>query len=373
MASKPYNVALVGYGFSTKIFHLPFIQALPKSFKLCAIVQRSPKPGDDCSEDHPDIKHCSTTEELLKDPDVDLVIVTTTPTSHFDICKAALTAGKNVVVEKPFTPTSKEARSLVQLAKDRNKVLAVYQNRRWDSDFLTLRGLIDEGRLGRVVEFETHFDRHRPTPPDPNSTWKAKPLPGGGAIYDLGTHLLDQVVVMFGLPEKITALIGPQRQYPQGQPPIEDSCTVLLQYADGLLATVKAGVVSPEIAQLRFWVRGEKGSYKKFHLDDQEDQLKAGKRPGDEGFGFEHDERAGVLTLQEQERGEPEAEKWPNKEPVTYKKFYEAVAEVLSGAKENLLDPQVPADVIRLIELAKLSSQEGRTLKVADKYDGIDD
>ena len=368
----PYNVGIIGYGMSAKVFHIPLIQVLPHDFKLHAIVQRSPTPDNDCSKDHPDVKHYTTTEALLEDLSIHLVIITTTPSSHFSICEAALTAGKNVVVEKPFTPTSKEARSLIQLAKTHQKLLTVYQNRRWDSDFVTLRQLIDNGKLGRVVEFESHFDRHRPTPPDPSSTWKAQPLPGGGAIYDLGTHLLDQIVVLFGLPEKITGFVGPQRRYLQGQPPIDDSCTILLQYPDALLATVKVGVVSPETAQLRFWVRGEKGSYKKYCLDGQEDQLKAGMKPGDEGFGVENDERAAILTVQEQERGEAKSERWPNVEPVTYKKLYEGVAGALAGSQEGYVDPQGPADVIRLIELARLSSREGRTLKVADSYDGID-
>ena len=371
--TSPYNVGVIGYGMSAKVFHIPLLQVLPHSFKLHAIVQRSPASGNDCSKDHPNVIHYTTIEALLSDPSIHLVIVTTTPSSHFEICDAALKAGKNVVVEKPFTPTSKEARSLIQLAETNQMLLTVYQNRRWDSDFLTLRKAIEDGKLGRVAEFESHFDRHRPTPPDPSSTWKAQPLPGGGAIYDLGTHLLDQIVVVFGLPEKITAFVGPQRRYLEGQPPIDDSCTILLQYADALLATVKVGVVSPETAQLRFWVRGEKGSYKKFHLDGQEDQLKAGMKPGDEGFGVESDERAGVLTVQEQERGEARAEKWPNVEPVTYKKFYEGVAGVLAGEKKGYVDPDVPAAVIRLIELARLSSREGRTVKVADKYHEIDD
>ena len=371
MASRPYNVGVVGYGMSAKVFHIPLIQVLPNDFSLHAIVQRSPKPDDDCSKDHPNTKHYSSTDELLNDSAVDVVIVTTTPPSHFDICKAALEAGKNVVVEKPFTPTFKEARELIKVAKEHKKLLTVYQNRRWDTDFLTLHKLINEGKLGRVVEFETHFDRHRPSPSDPSSTWKARPLPGGGAIYDLGTHLIDQAVVAFGLPEKITAFIGPQRLYSEGQA-IDDSCTVLLQYKNGLLVTVKVGVVSPETAQLRYWVRGEKGSYKKFHLDCQEDQLKAGKKPGDPRFGIEEKDRAGTLTLQDEGR-EAMAQSCSNIEPVTYKAFYEKVGEALVGKGQGPVDPQGPVDVIRLIELAKLSSKEGRTLKVADKFEGIDD
>ena len=132
-------------------------------------------------------------------------------------------------------------------------------DRRWDSDFLTLTELIKMNTLGRIVEFETHFDRYRPELPSGGS-WKTKDIPGGGAAYDLGTHLIDQVVVTFGLPEKITGFVGSQRE--NNVTGLEDSCTILLHY-DGMLATVKAAVVSPEVNQLRYWVRGVKGSYKK--------------------------------------------------------------------------------------------------------------
>lgn len=182
-------------------------------------------------------------------------------------------------MEKPFTPTSQEADKLMEIAKRNNRLLTVYQSRvnrlssccryityrscsldrRWDSDFLTLRHLIKHNTLGRIVEFETHFDRHRPELP-PGGGWKTKSSPGGGTVYDLGTHLIDQVVLAFGLPKRITGFVGSQREdNPDGY---EDACTVLLHY-DGLLATVKAGVVSPEKSQLRYWVRGVKGSYKK--------------------------------------------------------------------------------------------------------------
>ncbi len=232
------------------------------AFTLHSIVQRHPTPGNDAQKDHPGIKAYNSSEEMVQDPAINVVVITTIPTSHFELCKLALEHGKHVIVEKPFTPTSKEAEELIEIARKHERLLTVYQNRRWDTDFLTLSALLKDAKLGRVVEFETHFDRHRPEAPAPSSTWKAKPLPGGGAAYDLGTHLIDQVVVLFRLPDKITGFVGSQREHnPEN---VEDSCTILLHYESrGLLATVKAGVVSPETEQLRFWVRGEKGSYKK--------------------------------------------------------------------------------------------------------------
>lgn len=261
MAPKTHNVAVVGYGMSAKVFHLPLIQVVPE-FKLYTIVQRNPQPNDDAGKDHAGIESYRSSEEMVKDPAVDVVVVTTIPTSHFELCKLALEHGKHVVVEKPFMPTSKEAEELIAIAKKHHRLLTVYQNRRWDTDFLTLSELLKEGTLGRVVEFETHFDRHRPGAPAGHTTWKAKSLPGGGAAYDLGTHLIDQVVITFGLPERVTGFVGSQRAHNPER--IEDSCTILLHYdSRGLLATVKVGVVSPEVNQLRYWIRGEMGSYKK--------------------------------------------------------------------------------------------------------------
>jgi hypothetical protein len=263
------------------------------------------------------------------------------------------------------------------------------EDRRWDSDFLTLSDLIDHAVLGRIVEFETHFDRYRPQAA--TTGWKSKPLPGGGVVYDLGSHMIDQVVLKFGLPEKITGFIGSQRK--ENTAAIEDSCTILLHY-NGMLATIKAAVVSPEVEQLRYWVRGEDGSYKKvgnverdrrtklmlpqFHLDCQEDQLKAGKKPGDTGFGIEPQERQGRVcciilrpqmltfrgTLTLIRNGQPSKEECPNITPLTYTTFYSEFAKALSGEGQVPVRPEEARNVIALIELARRSSQEGRTLYV---------
>lgn len=244
-----------------QVFHIPLILAVP-AFKLYGIVQRSPKPSDDASKDHPGTKSWRSVDEMYSDSAVDVVVVTTIPETHFDFTKRALESGKHVVVEKPFVPTSKEADELIAIAKKSGKLLTVYQNRRWDSDYLTLSSILNEGTLGDLAEFETHFDRHRPgAPPDTSrEAWKGADLPGHGAAYDLGTHLIDQVYHSFGAPKRVTGFIGDQRRGKKGGSP--DSCTVLMHY-DGMLVTVKAGIISPEVEQLRYWVRGTKGSFKK--------------------------------------------------------------------------------------------------------------
>jgi predicted dehydrogenase len=264
-----------------------------------------------------------------------------------------------VVVEKPFTPTSKEAYDLTSLAEKQQKLLTVYQNRRWDADFLTLSKCIKNGSLGRVVDFETHFDRHRPEAPVSES-WKYKVQPGGGAIYDLGTHLMDQVVCLFGPPTKITAFVGSQRDpNPTG---FQDSCTIHMHY-DGMMATARASVVSLEVNQLRFWVRGDKGSFKKFHMDCQEEQLRSGTRPGDSSYGLEPQVRYGVLTTLK--NGTVTSDVVPTVEPATYAEFYRKLAKALAGDTKQLpVDPSEAALVIRLVELALESSRSGRTIHV---------
>lgn len=306
---------------------------------------------------------------MLADPQVGLVIVTSIPSSHFELVKAALLAGKHVVCEKPFVPSSEEASELARLAKQQGVVLSVYQNRRWDADFVTVKGLLQDAALGRISEFESHFDRHRPEPPAAGTTWKAQDLPASGAIFDLGSHLLDQFVALFGLPERVKAFVGNQRLYKDAGTGGEaggDSFTVLLHYDKlNMLGTAKAAVVSAEPEQLRFWVRGTRGTFKKFNLDVQEPQLKDGKRPGQEGFGVEPAEANGTLTVVDSDTNQPSARRVaPKSPPETYLRFYELLAKAIRGEGDNPVSAEDNTLVIKLIEAAKLSSAEERTIRL---------
>lgn len=358
MAAKTYNVGIIGYGLSAKVFHIPLIEVVSE-LKLHAIVQRQPTPDNDASKDYPGIKSYRGAEEMVKDSSIDLVVVTTPPTTHFELANLSLENGKHVVVEKPFVPTLKEAHQLIDFAKKQNKILTVYQNRRWDSDFLTVQDLINKNALGRIVEFESHFDRYKPSTAG-SKAWKSRAEPGGGAIYELGTHLIDQIVVIFGLPRRVTAFIGSQRAENVGG--YEDACTVLLHYDGGMVATVKVSVLSADGAQLRFWVRGEKGSYKKFHEDCQEAHLGQGLKPGDAGYGIEPEEWHGTLT--KVHASEMSSKTYPTVQTQTYKEFYTQLLRAIDREGEVPVKPEGAAAVIRLIELAKQSSEEGRTLDV---------
>lgn len=277
------------------------------------------------------------------------------------MCKDSLQAGKHVVVEKPFVPTAAEADELCQIARKSGKKLAVYQNRRWDSDFVTLKQVLASGSLGEIAEFETHFDRHRPDPPA--DSWKAKDVPGHGAIYDLGTHLIDQVYSLYGKPQRVTGFVGYQRRgVTQGSP---DSCTVLLHYDEQqLLVTAKAGVVSPETEQLRYWVRGTKGSFKKFHLDPQEDQLKVAKAgaPLPSDFGVEEADHAAAVTTVGQ-NGSLDRKIWDTvSPPPTYVEYYRVFGKAVAGEGDVPVKAEEARDVLRIIEAALQSSKEGKSV-----------
>jgi len=358
MAAKTYNVGVIGYGMSAKVFHIPLIQVTP-AFKLHSIVQRTPKPDDDASKDHPSSKIYHSATEMFADPSIDIIIITTTPDTHFSFTKSALESGKHVLVEKPFVPTSSDAQQLIDISKKTGKLICVYQNRRWDTDFLTVQKLIADDKLGRVVEFERHFDRYKPVRPE---SWKGTlgMDHAGGVVYDLGTHLLDQAYVLFGMPKSVTAVFSNQRNDGEAEP---DSITVILGYgAGGTLVTAKAGVMCVETEQLRYWVRGTKGSFKKFHLDVQEDQLKAGLKPGDKGFGIESDESSGKLVVLEGDK--PTSSVFKNVEPKTYATLYSGFAEAIEGGRESAVPVKASdaRDVLKIIEAARESAKTGKTV-----------
>jgi predicted dehydrogenase len=354
------GLSLIAHRMSAKVFHIPLIQVTPH-FVLHSIVQRTPKPNDDASKDHTSAMIYHSADEMFADSSIDIIAITTTPDTHFSFTKSAIEAGKHVIVEKPFVPTSEEAQVLVELSAKTGKLICVYQNRRWDSDFLTVKKLLDEGTLGRCVEFNTHFDRYKPARPE---TWKGTlgMDQAGGVIYDLGTHLIDQVYILFGMPATVTAIFANQRNDGAAEP---DSITVALQYGNGgPLVTAKAGVMSIETKQLRYWVRGTKGSFKKFNLDVQEDQLKAGGKPGDSGFGVESANKAGSLvTLKD---GAPHETAYENIEPLTYAALYAGFARAIGGggADSVPVKPTEARDVLKIIEAARESAKSGKTIKV---------
>ncbi|KAF3066623.1 hypothetical protein CFAM422_008860 [Trichoderma lentiforme] len=363
MASKTFNVGVVGYGLSAKVFHIPFITTTP-GLKLHSIVQRSPKANDSAPADYPDLKHYTSSDDLIADSEVDVIVVTTPPDNHFDLTKKALESGKHVLTEKPFVPTSAEAQKLADIAKSAGKLICVYQNRRWDADFLLAKHLIQTGALGRVLEFNTHFDRYRADAP---TNWKGQLgiSKGGSALFDLGTHLIDQAYVLFGLPQSVHGRLLNQRE---GRPEFEtpDAVVAQLTYPDGLLVNVNISALSAEVDQLRYWVRGTKGSFRKFHLDPQEDYLRAGGKPTDSGYGIESTDRS-TLTAVDEATGKSSQVPVPELAPETYRTFFSEFAKALqSGKAEDIpVKAEQSRDVLRIIEGVLESAKTGKDVVLA--------
>ncbi|HVF68089.1 MAG TPA: oxidoreductase [Pyrinomonadaceae bacterium] len=341
------GVGLVGYGMASRVFHAPVIGAVP-FLSLKKIVERR---GEESRGRHAGAETVREFDEVLRDDGIELVVVATPNDSHFDLASRALSAGKHVVVEKPFTNTSAEARELTRLARGQNRLVSAHHNRRWDGDFLTVRKILEGGLLGRLVEYESHFDRYR-NEPRPGA-WRERQGPGSGVLYDLGSHLIDQALVLFGLPNEITADVRTRREFAKA----DDSFDVRLGY-EGLSVTLKATMLAREPGP-RFTLHGTEGSFVKHGLDPQEDALKLGGTPLSEGWGREPVEHWGVINtgaggVHVRERVETIAG--------DYAAYYRNVADAIRGRAESVVKPEEAANTIRVIELALESSAAKRTL-----------
>ncbi|CAK9784157.1 NAD-binding protein [Cutaneotrichosporon oleaginosum] len=360
----PLRVAILGTGLSLQAFHYPLITALPEQYVLHSVMERSGrgKAQEICGGD---IKVVKTIEEVVGDAEVDVVVVSTPNNTHYPFAKAALENGKHVMVEKPVTPTVAEAEELAALAKSKNLVFCVYQNRRWDADFLTLRKVLDEGTLGPIHEFHSRFDRYRPLPADHKpSGWKETPGEHNEAIYNLGSHVIDQVVTLFGVPERLIA-----RNYDERGVGLDEAFEMTLLYppqsgAQGPLAVhVGASILSSTPQQRRFLVKGRAGSFEKFGLDPQEPFLRAGKKVRDSGFGEEGEDAWATVSVCKD--GQWSSEKRRSEKgwyPAIYESMHEAIT---SGDVTRLaVQPEQAIWTMRLIEMGNTSSREGRVIDV---------
>jgi len=337
------NVGLVGYGLAGRVFHAPVIQSVP-NLRLKKVVERH---ANDSSKRYPEVEVVRDVSDLLKDNEVDLVVITTPNTSHFEYARDSLLAGKHVVVEKPFTTTSAEAQQLIGLARRQNRIITVHQNRRWDGDFETVKRLLDEKLLGRLVEYESHFDRFRNH--EQPGAWREEDGPGTGILFDLGSHLIDQAQLLFGLPQMIMADIRIQRDFARTADNFE-----LILYYEQLKVTLKAGMLVREPSP-RFILHGTEGSFVKYGLDVQEEALKQGLIPDAPHWGEEPEEQWGTLYTQ---AGELPLERRIETIPGRYHAFYENLVEVINGETELIVKPEQAMNTIRVIELATESSQK---------------
>ncbi len=342
------NTGIVGFGLSGQVFHAPFIDVNPH-FNLHSIVTT----GTLAAQKYPAVRILNSLDELLSNPAIDLVIICSPNALHYPQAKAAMQAGKHVIVEKPFTVNSTEAKSLIEIADQTGRKIFPFHNRRWDSDLLTLKHIIAEGYLGKIVDYESRFDRF--TPEILRAAWKYQQTEGGGTIFDLGIHLVDQVVDLFGAPEGVFARLFNQRKGSV----TDDSFDLKLIYP-GLNVTLKGSVFVKEPGP-RFQVHGTTGSFVKYGLDSQEAMLRKGKRPGSKGFGIEPASQRGILNTDsfgKKFRGRYETF------PGDYMAFFDNVYDSIVNGAEIIVKPEDALLNIRIIEAAQKSDKEERIIKL---------
>ena len=338
------NLALVGYGFVGKVFHAPLIAHTP-GLRLHTVVSSD---AAKVLADWPGMRVVADAEAAFADPHVDLVVIATPNQTHAPLASAALARGKHVVVDKPFALDLAQAHEVVANAAKAGRIVSVFQNRRWDADFLTLRQLIGEGALGDVAEFHSHFDRYRPAVAN---RWRERDQPGSGLWYDLGPHLLDQALQLFGMPETLFADIGRQREGAKA----DDYFHVLLRYPQRRVHLHAGSLVAA--STLRFTVHGTRGSYVKHGMDPQEAALREGIVPGTTGWG--RDPRPGELH-------QPEGDGM-RISPVSgiagdYRRYYQAMHAAIVNDQPPPVTTDEALQVMTLLQLASESATTGREL-----------
>jgi scyllo-inositol 2-dehydrogenase (NADP+) len=346
MDEKTIGVGLLSYGMSGEVFHGPLLQA-HKHFDIKAVYHRRKNSGKHSFREVYDLN------EIFNDKDIELIIVNTPSPLHYDHAKQALLAGKHVVVEKPFTVHATEADELIALAKQKNRILTVFQNRRWDSEFLTLKKIIDERSVGKIVEFEAHYDRYRNQVE--HQSWKEIGQEGTGVLYNLGSHMLDQVLVLFGKPKYVDARVGVRR--PGGVS--DDFYDIRLEYDDFLVVVKSSYLVKSQGP--RYILHGTEGSFIKSGLDPQEEDLKNKKTPGGPGWGMEPETLWGTLNTTANGmtyNGPVETI------PGNYLVFYDILFNAIRKGTPLPVMPEESGDVIHLIELCYESNRLKKAIRV---------
>lgn len=340
---QPIRTGLIGYGTAGAVFHAPLIAAA-SGLRLTAIASRR---AEEIARDFPEAKAYENPQSLIDDPDIELVVIATPNETHAALARAALEAGKHVVVDKPFTLDAGEAEALIALADAAGRKLSVFQNRRWDSDFLTVRRLVDDGRLGEIAYYEAHFDRFRP---EIKQGWRETEAPGAGLLYDLGAHLIDQALVLFGLPHAVTADVARQRAAARA----DDYFHVVLDYGRRR-AVLHASVLVRDPGP-RYLVHGDGGSFVKYGIDSQEAALREGRRPGGEGWGEDDPALFGRFTDADGTAATIDSL------PGRYTAYYDGIAASIRDDAPLPVEAREARDVIRVIEAAQISARERRTI-----------
>jgi predicted dehydrogenase len=343
------EVGLIGFGLAGRAFHAPVIRAVP-GLHLAAILQRS---GHEAAEIYPDVRIVRSLDDLLAMKEIRLIVIATPNETHYPLARQCLEADRDVVVDKPFTTTLEEAISLVRIAKNAGRLLTVYQNRRYDGDFQAIRKLVEERALGRIVSFETNYDRFRPQLKP--GAWREAQRPGSGILFDIAPHLIDHTLVLFGLPEAVSADVRTERE----NAVVDDAFDIKLHYRGSSMRAVLRSSILAATPRPRFVLLGTQGSFVKQSFDPQETNLRQGRIPAHTAWGAEPEENWGVLTLATGEtfesRGIPSVSS-------DYRDYYANVRDAILGRAKLAVTPAWSLDIMRLLELARASSRKRCTI-----------
>lgn len=347
-----WKVGLIGYGLSGRIFHAPLIDATP-DLALSAIVTSDPSRVRAASRDFPTARITGDVDELLVGGErVDLVVVAASNDAHLPLAMRCIEAGVAVVVDKPLATSVEAASQLVTFAESAGVLLSVFQNRRWDNDFLTLTRLLDDGRLGQVHRFESRFERWAPQLRENSWRERADPIYGGGLLFDLGAHLIDQATVLFG---EVTAVYA-ELDCRRAGSAVDDDVFVTLTHRDGVRSHLWMSAVAPELGP-RFRVLGDRAGYTRYGLDPQESQLAAGLRPRSPEWGKDGPQHDGILGAGDVAETVPTARG-------AYERFYAAIAQTLRVGGEPPVDPRDAIAVLNVIEAARRSAATRRVVEM---------
>jgi scyllo-inositol 2-dehydrogenase (NADP+) len=344
------KVGLIGFGMAAQAFHAPVIRGVP-GLELACILERS---GNRAQQKYPEVRVARSLEEFLSDRGIRLCVIATPNDSHFPLAKACLLAGRDVVVDKPFAPTWKECTDLVALAREHERLLTVFQDRRWDGDFLTVRKIVASGVLGSIAEYEARYDRFRPDP-KPGAWRERSDMPGAGVLFDLGPHLIDQALVLFGEPQTITASAFRQRETSQ----VDDAFDVCMDYGR-LRAMLRARILAFAPGP-HFTIHGTRGSFIKYGMDPQEERLRGNMSPQGtdwgKDWGLEPERNWGTLSVV----GEPS--RTVATERGDYRGFYINLREAIEGGTALAVPPDQVLRTMKAILLSYKSSRLKRTVE----------
>ena len=342
------DVGLVGFGLAGRAFHAPVIRDVP-GLHLAAILQRT---GNEAAGKYPDVRIVRSLDELLGIRAIQLVVIATPNDTHYSFARQCLAAGRDVVVDKPFTTTLEEAKSLVEFAKEKGRLITVYQNRRYDGDFQAIRKLVAEGTLGRIVRFETHYDRYRPKLKP--GAWRETTRPGSGILFDLAPHLIDHALVLFGLPEAVTADVRIERENAVA----DDAFDIMFRYPRAMRAVLRSSILAAA-PRPHFVLLGTKGGFVKKTVDPQENNLRHGNIPVNGPWGAEPEENWGLLTVPE---GDKVTRRRIPSENCDFRDYYANVRDTLLGKAAPAVTQEWAVNVMRLLEMARESSERRCTI-----------